>query len=212
AVVGKTEGGFYYIRVRNFRDPNLPKDTPTRFTDVPITVTAKLVPFGITDVTPDTGGDSRYVTVTVRGAKFDPSATLKLIRPQFAEFAPVNYRVVDATQIIATFDLRDAPRGLYDVQVTNPNGAISIVPYRFLVEAAKPLDVTIGLGGPSEIPVSKSGTTPAFYQVGLLSLTNIDTPYAHLSFGVPRLRENGLLSGQPIGGGLFSTGERLRFS
>ncbi|MCI0535453.1 MAG: putative Ig domain-containing protein, partial [Verrucomicrobiales bacterium] len=211
ALVGRTEGGFYYIRVRNFRDPSLGA-VPPRFVDAPIKLTALLVPFGITDVTPDTGGDGRYVTMTVRGAKFDPSATLKLIRPQFAEFAPVSYQVVDATRIIATFDLRDAPRGLYDVQVTNPNGSSAIVPYRFLIEGANPLDVTVGLGGPSDIPVSKTGTTPALYQVGLLSLTNVDTPYAHLSFGVPRLPANALLQGQPISGGQFSTGERLRFS
>ncbi len=217
ALVGRTEGGFYYIRVRNFRDASLDSGDPARFTDAPIQLTARLVPFGISGISPDTGGDSRYVTTTIRGAKFDPSATVKLIRPQFAEFAPVSYQVIDATKIIATFDLRNAPHGLYDVQVTNPNGAAAIAPYRFLVEAAKPLDVTVGLGGPSDIPVSFSGTTPALYQAGLLSLTNIDTPYAHLSFGVPRLPENPILAGQPIGkddngNTMLSTGERLRFT
>src|SRR6185369_12146791 len=133
---------------------SLPADTGPRFTDVSFILTAKLVPFGIADVTPDTGGDSRYVTMTIAGAKFDPSATVKLIRPQFAEFAPVSYSVLDATKILATFDLRNAPHGLYDVQVTNPNGAIAVLPYRFLVETAKPLDVTVGMGGPSEIPVT----------------------------------------------------------
>jgi hypothetical protein len=47
------------------------------------------------DITPDTVGDDRYVTLEVRGAKFDDSATFKLIRPTFAEFAPLNYRDAD---------------------------------------------------------------------------------------------------------------------
>ncbi|MCC6235200.1 MAG: putative Ig domain-containing protein, partial [Verrucomicrobiales bacterium] len=212
ALVGRTEGGYYYIRVRNFRDATLGTDTPPRFRDVSLVVTARVLPFGITQVTPDTGGDSRYVTVTVRGAKFDPSATLKLVRPQIAEFAPISYQVIDATTIVATFDLRNAARGLYDVQVTNPNGAQAIVPYRFLVEAAKPLDVTVGLGGPGDIPISRTGVSPALYQAGYLSITNLDTPYAHVSFGVPRLANNSILAGQPIGGGRLSVGERLRFS
>jgi len=91
----------------------------------PFHLRARLIPFGITDVQPASGGAGRYVTLTLTGAKFDPAAIVKIIRPDFAEYEPVSYRVVDATRIIATFDLRDAPYGLYDVQVTNPNGQTS---------------------------------------------------------------------------------------
>ncbi|NEQ69481.1 MAG: APHP domain-containing protein, partial [Symploca sp. SIO2D2] len=204
ALVPRTEGGFYYIRVRNFQ--SAPADSevepPPSFADVGFSLTASLLPFAITNVTPDNGGDGRYATLTVTGAKFDPSATLKLIRPSFAELAPVSYEVIDATRIIATFDLSDAPLGLYDVQVTNPNGDIAVVPYRFLVEPALPLDLTVGLGGPSDIPISREGASPALYQLGALSLTNLDTPYVHLSFGVPRLQNNTVIPGERL---IFST-------
>ena len=55
---------------------------------------------------------------------------------------------VNSTEIIAEFDLTGAPHGLYDVQVTNPDGQMAIAPYRFQVEQTIEPDVTIGVGGP----------------------------------------------------------------
>src|SRR5205823_155479 len=83
----------------------------------------------------------------IKGARFDPRAIVKLVRPGFAEYEPVNYRVEDATTIRATFDLTAAPHGLYDVEVINPDGARAFAPYRYMVEDALPADVRIGLGG-----------------------------------------------------------------
>ena len=66
----------------------------------------------ITDVNTDVGGDSKYVTTTIEGARFHEDAIVKLIRPGFAEFVPAAYEVIDSTKIIATFDFTDAPHGL----------------------------------------------------------------------------------------------------
>ncbi len=63
------------------------------------------MPLTITDVQTDAGGDTGYVTTTITGAGFNPKAIVKLIRPGFAEIEPVTYQVVDATKIIAEFDL-----------------------------------------------------------------------------------------------------------
>lgn len=37
-----------------------------------MTLLADTIPFQITDVIPDNGGDGRYVTTTILGAQFDP--------------------------------------------------------------------------------------------------------------------------------------------
>src|SRR5262249_12805806 len=111
AVVPSTSAGTYYVLVRGNYDPD-----PTQT----LTLLAESLPFGITDVQVDRGGDSRYVSVSVRGARFSPNALVKLIRPGIAEFEPKRYEVVDATQIRAIFDLTGAPHGLYDVTVINP--------------------------------------------------------------------------------------------
>ena len=162
AIIPTTIAGTYYVLVRSQGGAALSQ----------IRLTAQALPFGISGVTPDEVGAGRYATVTITGAQFSPQATVKLIRPQFGEFVPVNYSVVDATRIVAVFDLRNAPLGLYDLQVANPNGAIAILPYRFMVSPARPLDATVGLGGPDEILLSKAGFPNATYFFSLLSQTN----------------------------------------
>ena len=121
--------------------------------------------------------------MTIRGAKFDDAAIVKLVRPQFAEFEPVSYTVVNATEIVAVFDLTDAPYGLYDVRVIDPDGEVATEPYRYYVTEAEPADVIVGLGGPAELAL---GETTA-YGVNVYNVTNIDLPYVLIEFGVPRL-------------------------
>ncbi len=176
ATVPRTSAGYYYILAR----AQGAADT--------VRLRARLVPLGISAITPDSGGADRYVTVTITGSKFSDAASVKLLRPTFAEYSPVNYRVIDATKIIATFDLRNAMVGLYDVVVTNPDGQSVQIPYRFLISQPMPYDLSVGLGGPAELFIDLStGTSPAVYGTSALSLTNVDMPYVHFEFGVPRL-------------------------
>ncbi|MCC7204900.1 MAG: Ig-like domain-containing protein, partial [Phycisphaeraceae bacterium] len=167
--VPTTQGGYYYIAVRGASGT--------------VKLQTRLVPLSIASVSPDTGGDDRYVTTTIHGARFDHAAVVKLVRPRIGEFEPVAYEIVDATTIIATFDLRDAPRGLYDVRVTNPDGQSVTAPYRFLVEKATPYDVTVGLGGPGHLEPGSVG----IYGLSLYNLSNVDVPYVYVQFGVPRV-------------------------
>ncbi|RLB90874.1 MAG: hypothetical protein DRH50_11770, partial [Deltaproteobacteria bacterium] len=185
ARVPLTEAGTYYILVRSagWQDAARELDPDAEPITCGITVKARLLPFGIRDVRPETGGDSRYVTLEVLGARFSDSAIVKLIRPQIAEYEAISYEIVNATRIIATFDLTDAPHGLYDVQVTNPDGQTARMPYRYLVEEAKPLDLTVGMGGPGELEYGDVG----WYGIGVYSLTNVDAPYVHFEFSVPHI-------------------------
>ena len=178
-----TQAGTYYVLVRQFSGPDQPQ----------VTLKAETLPFQVDDVKVDQGGDGRWVTVTVTGARFSAEALLKLVRPGIEEIEPARYQVVDATTIIATFDLRNRQLGLYDVAVLNPDGAQATLPYRFLVERALPVDVTIGLGGPRVVPAGETG----LYGISLQSLTNVDTPYVYFEFGAPEMGENARVYGLP---------------
>ncbi len=182
-IIPTSEPGTYYVLVKGFSQPTT--NTATR-------ILAELLPFSITNVQTDRGGDSRYVTTNISGAQFHPNALVKLVRPGIAEYEPVNYQVIDSTEITAIFDLREAPHGLYDVKVINPDGSEAIVPYRYLVERAIEPDVTVGLGGKNVLTPGENGT----YGFSVKSLTNIDTPYVHFQFGIPELGENGFLFGK----------------
>jgi subtilase family serine protease len=176
-IIPATEPGTYFLLVRGHSEPT---------DNTPVTLFAEVLPLSIFNVSPDAGGDSRWVTTTILGAQFHDEAVVKLVRPGFAEYEPANYDVIDSTKIIATFDLRDAPHGLYDVKVVNPNGDEAVIPYRYLVERALETDVTIGMGGPRVLSPGDTGV----YGVSVKSLTNVDTPYTFFEFGIPELGTN----------------------
>ncbi len=182
ALIPTTEPGTYYVLARGLAQPD---------ENTPVTLLADVLPFQITDVESDRGGDGRYVTTTISGAQFHPDAIVKLVRPGIAEYEPEEYEVIDSTEIIAVFDLTDAPHGLYDVKVINPDGQTAIVPYRYLVERAIETDVTLGLGGPRVLSPGEAG----LYGISIESITNIDTPYVHFQFGIPELGNNDFLLG-----------------
>jgi hypothetical protein len=96
ALVPTTIAGDYYVLVQGRSGSRA---------DAPVRLVAEVLPFQITDVSEDQGGDSRWVTMTIRGAGFKPDALVKLVRPGIAEYEPVRYEVLDATRIMATFDL-----------------------------------------------------------------------------------------------------------
>jgi subtilase family serine protease len=177
AIVPSTEGGTYYVLVRGYYEPA---------DNTPITVLARLLPLAITNMASDVGGDGKYVTTTITGARFHEDAVVKLARPGFAEYEPVTYRVISSTKIMATFDLTGAPHGLYDVRVTNPTGESAVVPYRYLVERAVEPEVTIGIGGPRAILAGEVGT----YTVVLQNVGNLDAPYVYFDVGIPDLLSN----------------------
>ena len=91
---------------------------------------------------------------------------------------------LDATRIVAVFDLRDAPHGLYDVQVLHPDGRIAIDPYRFQIESADPLESNVGVGGPSQIDIGATGA----YGFAIQNLSNVDTPYTVFEYAFPNVR------------------------
>lgn len=208
ALISTTEPGVYYILVRAYGAPE--GAGPADYT-----LTAELLPFQVTDVSPDQGGSDRFVTMAIDGAAFQEGAIAKLSRPGIAEYLPVSVKRVDATHLLAVFDLKDAPHGLYDVVVTNADGAQAVLPYRYLVERAVERDVTVGLGGPRVVPAGDAGT----YSVVVDSLTNVDTPYVKFTFGAPEMGSNDFVYGLPfltfntnLGGGSDTATDTLALS
>ena len=160
-----------------------------------MTLVAETLPFQITDVTPDQGGDSRWVTMTIRGARFKPGALVKLVRPGIDEIEPVRYQV--HRRHADHRHLRPAParpRALRRRGDQPRRRAGAIVPYRYLVERALPIDVTIGLGGPRVLPAGQTG----LYGISLQSLTNVDTPYVYFEFGAPEIGDNAKVYGPAV--------------
>ncbi|WP_372898227.1 hypothetical protein, partial [Stieleria sp.] len=177
AILPSTDAGTYYVLVCAFATQN---------GDSTVEILAELLPLAITNIQTDIGGDSGFVTTTISGARFHPDAIVKLVRPGFAEILPVGQNYVSASQLIVTFDLQDAPHGLYDVRVINPGGDVAVVPYRFQIERTIEPEVTVGIGGPRFVLAGDNGT----YGVSLKNSGNVDAPYVFYNVGIPELGIN----------------------
>ena len=184
ALIPSTKPGTYYVLVQGYSGPS---------TGTNITLLAEELPLLITDVETDVGGAGAYVTTTISGAQFSTGATVKLTRPDIAEYTPVSYQVINSTEIIAVFDLTGAPYGSYDLVVTNPDGSQAIIPYRFLIEQVVEPDVTIGIGGNRTILAGDSQD----YSIQLDNTGNLDAPYTFFQVGVPQLGNNFIVYNLP---------------
>ena len=89
-----------------------------------VTIKAEVIPFGITSVSPNRIGDNGQVTITLKGARFEAGATVKLSGNGTTLNAAKVIRV-DSSTVKARFMFTNAPRGLYDVILTNPGGQMS---------------------------------------------------------------------------------------
>ena len=86
-----------------------------------VAIKAEVIPFGITSVAPNRIGDNGQVTITLKGARFEEGATVQLVHGGTTLNAASVIRV-DSSTVKARFMFTNAPRGLYDVILTNPGG------------------------------------------------------------------------------------------
>ncbi len=177
ATIPSTQAGTYYVLVKSDSSP----------TNTPVTIGAKVLPLSITSISPTSGGAAtaanQYVTMDIYGAAFAAGAQVVLSRPGVFQLQPQSWQVLDATHIQATFDLSNVPYGQYDVEVINPDGTTVTAPDQYLVTQAIQADVTVGIGGPSQVTPGDSGT----YTLSLENLSNVNTPYVQFNVGATNL-------------------------
>ncbi len=111
-VVPNSQSGDYFTMARSQISVPQPQN---------VTIKAEVIPFGITSVSPNRVGDNGQVTITLKGARFEEGATVKLVRGATILDAANNIRI-DSSTVKARFLFTNAPRGIYDVVLTNPNG------------------------------------------------------------------------------------------
>jgi uncharacterized repeat protein (TIGR01451 family) len=126
----------------------------------------------VTSVSPDSGGDTGTTTVTVRGIGFVAGAAVALAKTGESPIPAAIVNVLDGRTITATFDLRAATQGAYDVVVTNADASSATLPNGFAVLPATepklnvyiPARPEIGIGRPMtyRVVVNNTGNTDAF--------------------------------------------------
>ena len=102
----------------------------------------------LTAISPDAGGDTGGVTITVDGQGIQHGAAVRLTRAGqpdilggLVKFTP------DGTSLTAVVDLTGRARGKWSVIVTNPEGTSKTLPDAFTVEAGRASSVWVDIVG-----------------------------------------------------------------
>ena len=165
-VINSTQEGDYYSMVRtdlipesfanNFDQSPAKSDAKpqlgTTFEPQNITVNARILPFSIRKVSPEVSGNAGYATIVVEGAKFQPGATMKLVKSGSPDVVPGKQRTLN-NKIVAMFDLKGKAAGDYDVVVTNPDTQTATLEDGFeIVSGGGAAEPRISINGPGIFP------------------------------------------------------------
>ena len=147
--VPTTLAGDYYILVRGDYVP----DAPAAYA-----ITAELLQFLIRSITPNYGGNTGKVTVSITGASFDSGISVKLSREGFSDIPAIEVRFINSALIWARFDLTDTAEGRWDVVVTRQDSTETSLPGAFRIEPGREPEIETTLYGPDSIRSGRSGT------------------------------------------------------
>lgn len=112
----------------------------------PLTLRATRVPFALSRIEPLNGSNYGEVTISLFGSEFTEASEVHLLATGNT-LAAQRIGLLSPNRLYATFDLRDAPTGLYSVRVRK-GAEVAILESRFTVEALGPLgrlQVTVNL-------------------------------------------------------------------
>ncbi len=136
------------------------------------TIKAEIIPFGIRSVAPTRIGDNGQVTITIKGAKFQNGATVKLVQGA-TELTAAKMIFVDAATVKARFQFTNAPHGLYDVVLTNPNNQSTTAAQSVTIESATRLLADINVDGNFRPRLGAR----ADFSGQIRNIGNVDLPY-----------------------------------
>ncbi len=106
-----TDVGTYYLEVK------YSGAAPEGSTGLPATILIEPRSFSVDRLLPSSGGNAGMVTLAIEGAAFRMPMSAHLIQGETQIVASKIWPPVDGV-VYARFDLRDAPQGLYDLQLT----------------------------------------------------------------------------------------------
>ena len=137
----------------------------------------KCKPLGAASVTPNHGGDTGSVTLTIRGQGFSDDSRVSMVRAGEVIAASQAGVGKDSTTLSATFDLRNKARGLWDIRIDSPNGDTFMLRDGFTIEQGRVSGFWFYILGPSVIRASQATR----FQVVYGNNGNIDVPAQFLA-------------------------------
>ncbi len=137
----------------------------------PITLYAEIIHFQIRSVEANEGGSGGPITVQLNGAKFTNNMDLYL-KGNGTSIQANALLYVDPTKVFATFNLSNAPLGLYDVVAIKSNGDTATLKNGFKITTKSPF----GLVTSVKAPVRMRRGTIDIISVQFANDGNVDLP------------------------------------
>jgi hypothetical protein len=183
-VVPDTQASTYYSLARNAYLPaNVQSD--------PYSIKAEIVPFGITSVSPNRIGDNGQVTITIKGAKFENGATVKLLKGNIVLTAAKMW-AVDSATIKTRFLFKNAMRGTYDITIVNSDNKATTFPNAVTIESALQMTADVNVFGTTQ---PRNGRTDVS-NIQIINSGNIDLEYLFIKVHAG-VQLNMLVNGSP---------------
>lgn len=152
----------------------------------PFTLLAELLPFALTGVTPNHGGNAGNVTLRLTGSGITSNSTAKLVylgsNGVSVEVVPIRTRRVNMGELDSTFALRGTLPSLADVVLLGEAGQSSALSNAFQIEAGQPENVRLSVVGATSI---RPGGSPGNYQARVRNASNQDAELVTLSAKIP---------------------------
>ena len=149
--------------------------------------TTRIVGPVILSVSPNQGGNSGLVTLTITGTGLDPAAQAKLVKTGEADItASYVTGLADGTCLTATFVLNGKTPGLWDVVVTNPGGQIAALPAGFVIVAGGEAKLWVEVVGNGLVRAGRNAT----YQIRYGNAGTVDAGNTVIAVQLPDYVQN----------------------
>jgi hypothetical protein len=149
-----TQAGTYYVYVRAASVTNATES---------VSLTASIIPFSVTAVSPTTAGNIGTTTLQINGALFDRATKFSLVGPANVTIPAFASEIQDGSTAFATFNLTGAAIGSYSVVATPASGTAATLSGSVTVQSGTGGNVVTGLTGPPNILVGRDGTVNVNY-------------------------------------------------
>ncbi|GAB4015093.1 hypothetical protein GCM10028808_39480 [Spirosoma migulaei] len=151
-IIPSLQAGTYYL---------LGLGLDTAKTRQPVSLLARIIPFGISAVDAKEGGNTGLVTVKITGARFDATTLFRLRKSGADLITPYKVQLMDQTLAYVTFDLQNKSLGIYDVVAEKPGSQTTVLATSFTIKL-----------GPGNSQAANGNGGPAYGTGFICNITN----------------------------------------
>lgn len=137
-ILPTSEAGTYYVLAYGDRVSG----------EAEYSISAEVLPFSLESIGVDKAGNSGFVTLEIKGARFTKDTAFELVDNDGNVISSERLLLQDSTTAYVTFNLEEQSLGAYDVKATREDGETALLDDALTVENGSGADVATNIDGP----------------------------------------------------------------